>query len=117
MDKYELNSNASSCYSEVSVSVNGEECLLEEAVDDIFKQIQDHINLMHEQLRQLCMCEDRGEDYTESLAYYTELVSHIKDGCIVFKQIIPIAKQLLPKKPKGWVDPNKALGAIPEQPK
>mgnify|MGYP000170612916 CR=1 FL=1 len=117
MDKYEISSNASSCYSEVSVSINGEECLLETAVDDIFKQIQEHVNLMHCELRNLCMSEERNDDYTEALEYYDALVGNIREGCTVFKQLIPISKQLLPKKPKGWVNPKKALGAVAEESK
>lgn len=101
--------------SEVTVSAFGEEMLLENAVDQIFKEIQEHINQIHCELRNLCMSEDRADTYDEAKEYLDEITTHIKDGCKVLKELIPVCKQLLPPKPKGWKDPKK-LGALAEEP-
>ena len=116
-DLNDVASQASSVMSEISVSYNGEDDVpLEDAVDDVFKQIQEHINMIHIQLRQLCMADDRNEDFLECLKYHESLSEHMNEGSTLFKSVIKISKQLLPKKPKGWVDPRKAQGSteIPE---
>jgi hypothetical protein len=46
--------------SSVTVSAFGDEMPLEEAVDAIFKDIQDHINELHVQIRLLTMTEEHG---------------------------------------------------------
>ena len=109
-------SQASSVMSEISVSYGEDDVPLEDAVDDVFKQIQEHINMIHIQLRQLCMADDRNEDFLECLKYHESLSEHVNEGSALFKSVIKISKQLLPKKPKGWVDPRKAQGSaeIPE---
>jgi hypothetical protein len=66
--------------SEISVSMWGEEMDLEVAVDKIFKQIQEHLNELHGQIRQLCMSEDRGDDYDEALEYYNAITVHTKEA-------------------------------------
>ena len=65
-DLNDVSSHASSAMSEISVSYNGEDDVpLEDAVDDVFKQIQEHINMIHIQLRQLCLTDDKNEDHLE----------------------------------------------------
>ena len=87
---------------------------LDVVVDMIFKQIQEHINEIHVQLRNLVMAEDRNEDYLECLIYHENLSDHVKQGCDVFKSVIKVSKQLLPTKPKGFKDPRKAEGMSKE---
>lgn len=106
MSQYSISSKASGL-SEVSVSLYGEEMLLEDAVDSIFKDLQTHINLIHCELRQLCMSEDRGDDYDESKEYLDNIQDHVKGGVKVLKDLVPVCKQLMPTKPKGWIDPKK----------
>lgn len=98
-----------------SVSCFGEEMLLEDAIDHIFKEIQDHINQIHCELRNLCQSEERADTYSEAKEYLDDITLHIKEGTKVMKELIPVCKQLLPPKPKGWVDPKK-LGALVEEP-
>ena len=100
-------SSIGSDMSQVSVSYNGEDDMpLDEAVDMIFSEIQTHINEIHVQLRMLCQSEDRADTYDEALEYHEALSEHVKDACTVFKDVIKVSKQLLPKKPKGWVKAN-----------
>ena len=106
---------ASSCVSEMSgfsVSHNGNDDMpLEDAIDHIFSNIQEHINQIHVELRNLCMSADRNEDYGECLEYHEALKEHVIEGCNMFKSVVKVSKQLLPTKPKAWIDPRKALGA------
>lgn len=86
--------------SEVTVSCFGEEMPLEEAVDDIFLQLQESINELHVQIRQLCMTEDRGESYQEAYTYQHEIKGHVDEGCKMLKELPKVMKQLLPARPK-----------------
>jgi hypothetical protein len=99
MDNQSICSNQSN----VSVSIWGEEMELEVAVDTIFKQIQDHLNELHGQIRQLCMSEDRNDSYDEALEFYDAIVKHTKEAVLVFKDLPKVMRQILPPKPKGWV--------------
>ena len=93
--------------SDFSVSVNGQEMKLDEAVDDIFAQIQTAINQIHVDLRNMCQADDRGDSYDEALEYHTAITEHVKTGADMFKSIIKVSKQLLPSKLKNWKDPKK----------
>ena len=99
-------SSVCSNMSQVTVSAFGEEMELSDAVDKIFHDIQDHINELHVQIRQLCMTEDRNESYEEAYAYYHEICEHIKEGNQIFKELPKVMKQILPARPKelpkGW---------------
>lgn len=93
--------------SDFSVSVNGEDMPLDQAVDNVFAQIQTAINQIHCDLRQMCQSEDRSDTYEESLEYHNSVKEHITEGCVMFKSLIAISKQLVLPKPKGWKDPKK----------
>lgn len=93
--------------SDMTVSCFGEDVPLEDAVDSIFKQIQEHINQMHCEIRNLCMAEDRNMDYEECFEYHMAIDEHVKQACTVFKELTKVSKQILPTKPKGFVDPRK----------
>jgi hypothetical protein len=97
--------------SQISVAYNGDDNMpLDDACDMIFKEIQQHINEIHVQLRMLCQSEDRSDTYDEAFEYHDVLTDHVKEACTVFKDVIKVSKQLLPKKPKGWTHPKKAQG-------
>ena len=86
--------------SEVSISYNGtDDVPLDQAVDEIFGEIQRHVNQIHIELRNLVMADDRGDDYLECLEYHEKLSEHVIGGCDMFKSVIKVSKQLLPKKP------------------
>ena len=86
--------------SSVTVSAFGDEMPLEEAVDAIFKDIQDHINELHVQIRLLTMTEDHGESYEDAFEYYYHVVEHIREGNALFKELPKVMKQILPPRPK-----------------
>ena len=93
-----------SSMSNVTVSAfGGEEMPLEDAVDQIFKELQRSINELHVQIRNLCMTEERGDTYIEAYEYYHGILSHVDEGQVMFKELKAVMKQILPKRPKGLV--------------
>ena len=108
--------STASAMSEFSVALNGDEMGLDEAVDGIFKDIQDHINECHVAIRNMCQLVERDDEYDEIYAFYSDMSTHIKEGNAVFKELIGVMKQVIGKPPKGWIPPEKrTLGAIPEE--
>jgi hypothetical protein len=95
-----MSSSICSSMSNVTVSAFGDEVPLEEAVDHIFKDIQDHINELHVQIRLLCMCDEHGDTYEEAYEHYHHIVNHIKEGQLMFKELPKVMKQILPLRPK-----------------
>ena len=101
--------------SEASIMMGDTEINAGEYLDETFKSIQSHINDLHAQARMMLMADDRNEDYEECLEYYKAIVHHVKEACIVFKDLPKAVKQLMPPKPRGYVDPTETtLGAVPE---
>ena len=91
---------------------------LDEAIDDIFKQIQSHINDMHCSIRELCQSEDRNDSYEEAGEFYDAVASHVKEGNVVFKELVKVCRQLLPPKPRNYVAknaPSTSLAPIKEE--
>ena len=113
MSEYSYSGADSLCsnMSEVSINYDGEEVELGEAVDHIFKEIQHHINQTHCEIRQIVQWEDRNETYEETKVYFDDMELHIREGCALFKDLIKVMRQVLPKKPK---EPKPALDAIKE---
>ena len=93
-------SSICSAMSDVSISYNGEEMELDEAIDHIFKELQTHINQTHCNIREITQWDLRGEDYDEVKVYFDDMVSHIKEGSALFKDLIGVIKQIMPKPVK-----------------
>ena len=89
-----------SAMSDVSVSYNDEEMNLDDAIDHIFKELQTHINQTHVEIREIAQHELRGEDYEETKVYF-DSKTHITEGCHLFKDLIKVIKQIMPKPPKA----------------
>ncbi len=95
------NESICSNMSHVTVSAFGQNDVpIDEAVDDIFKKIQSSINDLHCQIRQLCMSEDRGDTYEEAYQFQHAIKEHVDESIIVFKELVKVMKQILPKRPK-----------------
>lgn len=87
--------------SSVSINYDGEEHDLDEAVDYVFKELQEHINGTHVQIREMCQWDLRGESYEEVKVYFDKMADHIKEGSALFKDLLKIMKQIMPPKPKA----------------
>ena len=88
---------------QMTVSAFGEEMPIEQALDNVFKEIQEHINELHVSIRNLCMTQDRGESYIYAYQYYHDITTHITEGAGLFKELKSVMKQILPKRPKGLI--------------
>jgi hypothetical protein len=95
------NDSICSAMSDVSISYNGEEMELDDAIDHIFKELQTHINQTHCTIREITQWDLRNESYDEVKVYFDEMVTHIKEGSALFKDLIGCIKQILPPKPKA----------------
>ena len=78
-------SSICSAMSDASISYNGEEMNLDDAIDHIFKELQLHINQTHVEIREICQWDLRGEDYEETIVYFNNMTNHIDEGCLLFK--------------------------------
>lgn len=88
--------------SDMSISYGGEEMDLDDAIDHIFKELQNHINETHVQIREMCQWDLRGEDYDDVMVYFKEMELHIREGCSLFKDLISVMRQVIkPLKPKA----------------
>jgi hypothetical protein len=101
MSKDNDTSSICSAMSDVSISYNGEEMDLDDAIDHIFKELQVHINQTHVEIREICQWNLRGEDYEETKVYFDNMVTHITEGCALFKDLTKVIKQIMPPKPKA----------------
>ena len=111
MSKDNDTSSICSAMSDVSISYNGEEMDLDDAVDHIFKELQTHINQTHVEIREICQWYLRGEDYEETKVYFDNMVSHITEGCALFKDLTKVIKQIMPPKPKPLKAVKETKGA------
>ena len=102
--------SVSSARSSMSVSYCGSEVALEEALDDVFQKLQQHLNDAHCAVRSMSMLEeqsmDEDEDFKEATKY-DDIIQDDVDGMIaLFKDLKSISKQVLGKPPnpdmKAW---------------
>jgi hypothetical protein len=108
--------SVSSAKSSMSVSYCGSEMPLEEALDDIFKKLQQHLNDSHCAVRSMSMLEeqsmDEDSDWKEATKY-DNIIQDDVDGMIaLFRDLKSISKQVLGKAPnpdmKAWYTHNQS---------
>ena len=111
MSKDNDTSSICSAMSDASISYNGEEMNLDDAIDHIFRELQVHINQTHVEIREICQWDLRGEDYEETKVYFDNMVTHITEGCALFKDLTKVIKQIMPPKPKPLKAVKETKGA------
>ena len=102
--------SVSSARSSMSVSYCGSEVALEEALDDVFQKLQQHLNDAHCAVRSMSMLEEQSMDEDEDFkdcVKYNDIIQDDTDGMIdLFKDLKSISKQVLGKPPnpdmKAW---------------
>jgi len=87
----------SSAMSGMSVSYNGVDMEIEEAIDDIFKKLQGFINNTHCEIRSLAMCPEQDANYMEALQIWKQLDTSIYGALDLFSELRSISKQVLGK--------------------
>ena len=95
MSKDNDTSSICSAMSDASISYNGEEINFDDAIDHIFKELQLHINQTHVEICEICQLDLRGEDYEETMVYFNNMTNHIDEGCLLFKDLKKVIKQIL----------------------
>jgi len=83
----------SSAMSGLSVSMNGEECSLEEAVTSTFKEIQTHINNTENNICGLAVADDR-DDFRYSYELQKKIELSLSELLLLFKDLKSIVKQI-----------------------
>ena len=93
--------------SEMSISINGMEVNLVEAIDSTFRDLQKHLNSSQCNLRNLASCSDRGDEFEVSHKYCCEIDDDVSEMLLLFKDLKSIVLQvkLKPESPeeKEWL--------------
>ena len=88
-------SSICSVMSDASISYNGEEMNLDDAIDHIFKELQVHINQTHVEIREICQRGLRGEDDEETIVFLNNMTNHKEEGCRLFQDLKKVIKQIM----------------------
>jgi hypothetical protein len=80
------------------VSFRGEEEVdLNEALDTLFRELQENLNNSHCSIRNLGMSEDRNDSFMEMAKYHHEIEDYANDLVKLFSELKSISKQILGK--------------------
>ena len=94
-------SNASSM-----VSYAGSEMPLDEAIDDIYKELQRSLNDSQVALRSLSMLQEQDNDFKESVELSDQIFDDIVDMMVLFKELKSVCRQVVNKpstdEEKNW---------------
>ena len=102
--------SVSSARSSMLVSYCGSEMPLEQALDDVFQKLQQHLNNSHCAVRSMSMLEEQSMDENEDFkdcVKYNDIIQDDTSGMIdLFKDLKSISNQVLGKPPnpdmKAW---------------
>jgi hypothetical protein len=96
-----------STMSTMSVSVFGEEIILEQALDSIFKQLQTSLNDCHSQTREMAMDLDRDDDFKIFYEHDRKIQEFVDGLTVLFKELKSVSKQVMGKpdneEDKAWL--------------
>ena len=81
------------------VSFRGEEIDVNDALDTLFKDLQQKLNYCHSTVRTLVMSEDRDENYIETAAHVWEIEDYTDVLDELFGELRTVAKEILGKCP------------------
>jgi hypothetical protein len=102
----------SSACSNVSVTINGTEMNLEDALDEVVRGLQKHLNKVQMQIRLLGVGSDRQDDFEEQIAEADLMENEIISMQELFNELRGISYQLVgePETPqeKKWLKAHKA---------
>jgi hypothetical protein len=93
-------STASSVMSTMSISINGEEVVLETALDKTFSDLQTALNGLHCNTRECCMILDQDNDFETMVGKGDDVNNGIDEMMLLFKDLKSIIKQVM-LKPDG----------------
>ena len=99
--------SVSSTSSNMSVSYCGSEMPLEEALDSCFLGLQEALNCMHCNVRQLAMLSEQDDDYLVGLDKVLEIHDGIEEMSELFKELKSVSKQVIGPAPRDLKDEAK----------
>ena len=88
--------------SEMSISMHGDDVNLVEAVDTVFRDLQQHLNSSQCNLRNLAQCGERNDEFQVSHKYCCSIDDDLSEMLLLFKDLKSIVKQikLKPESPE-----------------
>ena len=92
-----------------SVTFRGEEVDVSQALDELFREIQDNLNHTHCSVRQLAQCEERADTFIESATFDFEIQDHVDTLLSLFKELQSVSKDVLGKPPAEYRDEYKKM--------
>lgn len=92
------------------ISFRGEdEVDLNDALDTLFKELQDNLNHCHCSVRLLAQCEERNETFMEAAGYDFEIQDYVDVLLSLFKELKSVSKQTLGKPPANLKEEYKQM--------
>ena len=99
----------SSQMSDTSVSFQGNEIPLADALDEVFTELQGFLNSLHCYTRDLAIMKDRNEDYEVELKQVLVIGDTIESMSDLFKDLKLVAKQVIGPPPKDQKEAMKTI--------
>ena len=81
--------------SSVSVSLNGREMNLEEALDSVVRDLQKHLNMVQLQLRMLGVGSERDDDFEDQIKEADKMQDSIVEMNYLFEDLYDMAYQIV----------------------
>ena len=81
--------------SSVSVSLNGREMNLEEALDSVVRDLQKHLNMVQLQLRMLGVGSERDDDFEDQIKEEDKMQDSIGEMNYLFEDLYDMAYQIV----------------------
>ena len=92
------------------VSFRGEdEVPIDEALDMLYREIQDNLNHSQCSVRELAMSEERADTFIEAVSHYHAITDYVDTLMDLFSELKDVAKQCLGACPKEYKEEYKAL--------
>ena len=95
--------------SNMSVSYQGNEIPLHEALDECFTELQGHLNHLHSYTRELAMMPEQDSEYEVELKQVLTIEDCIDEMSELFKELKSVTKQIIGKPPAEIKDAMKKL--------
>jgi len=92
-----------------SVSFRGEEMGVDEALDELFVELQQNLNSCQCSIRNLAQSEERSETFMEAVGYHFEILDYIDILQNLFSELRGVSKQVVGSCPKEYREEYKAL--------
>jgi hypothetical protein len=104
-DDASIISSTASCMTDMTISAFGEDMKLEDAVDQIFKGLQQSLNYSHSEVRCMAVDLDRDGDYRISYEHHEQICDYVDELGGLLMELKRVSLQVLGKPPdddKEW---------------